>query len=163
MLIVKSVEAMDDKYLHHENQIYNHLYNLQEEYIPVCLSLVSLIKLYYYNSGIYKYFMFLSYSRQPVLRKLGEVSIGVANKILAALCRLYQHRVLHCDAEPRNVLYDKRTGICMIVDLMLAEFHARQPLGPINVNGRNRKRKWAPRKHETDVFAVEAQSLRASL
>jgi hypothetical protein len=37
------------------------------------------------------------------------------------------------------VLYDKRTGRCMIVDLMLAEFHDRQPLEPINVNGRKRK------------------------
>jgi hypothetical protein len=61
------------------------------------------------------------------------------------------------------VLYDKRTGRCMIVDLMLAELHARQPLGPINVNRRNRKRKWAPGKHEKDVFDAEAQSLRASL
>ncbi|KAH7008745.1 hypothetical protein EDB80DRAFT_576021 [Ilyonectria destructans] len=107
--------------------------------------------------------MFLSYGGRPVLKELGEVNTGVTNKILAALSRLHQHRVLHCDAEPRNVLYDKRTGRCMIVDLMLAKFHARQPLRPINVNGRNRKRKWAPKKHEKDVFAVEAQSLRASL
>ncbi|KAI3571963.1 hypothetical protein IWW34DRAFT_638275, partial [Fusarium oxysporum f. sp. albedinis] len=64
---------------------------------------------------------------------------------------------------PSSDLGKPRTGRCMIVDLMLAEFHGRQPLGPINVNGRNRKRKWAPRKHEKDVFAIAAQSLRASL
>ncbi|KAH6883900.1 hypothetical protein B0T10DRAFT_410677, partial [Thelonectria olida] len=63
----------------------------------------------------------------PSLKELGEVNTGVANEILTALGRLHQHRVLHCDAEPRNVLYDKRTGRCMIVDLMLAEFHAQQP------------------------------------
>lgn len=34
---------------------------------------------------------------------------------------------------------------------------------PINVNGRNQKRKWAPKKHEKDVFSVETQALRASL
>ncbi|KAH8729865.1 hypothetical protein BGZ61DRAFT_492039 [Ilyonectria robusta] len=107
--------------------------------------------------------LFLSYSGRPVLKELGEVNKDVANEILTALGRLHQHRVLHCDAEPRNVLYDKRMVRCMIVDLMLAEFHARQPLGPININGRSRKRKWAPNKHEKDVFAVEAQSLRASL
>jgi hypothetical protein len=70
---------------------------------------------------------------------------------------------LYCDAEPRNVLYNEGTGRCMIVDLMLSEFYARQPHGPINVNGRNRKRKWAPRKHGEDVFVAESQFLRASL
>ncbi|KAH7108961.1 hypothetical protein EDB81DRAFT_619048, partial [Dactylonectria macrodidyma] len=83
---------------------------------------------YYYDSGVYEHFMFLSYGGRPVLRELGEVDTGVTNEILTALSRLYQHSVLHCDAEPCNVLYDKRTGRCIIVDLMLAEFHARQPL-----------------------------------
>jgi tRNA A-37 threonylcarbamoyl transferase component Bud32 len=70
---------------------------------------------------------------------LPNFNADVANEILATLSRLHQHGVLHHDAEPRNVLYDKRTGRYMIVDLMLAEFHDRQPLEPINVNGRKRK------------------------
>ncbi|KAH7111594.1 hypothetical protein EDB81DRAFT_671407, partial [Dactylonectria macrodidyma] len=44
-----------------------------------------------------------------------EVNTSVANEILAAFGRLHQHRALYCYAEPRSVLYDKRTGICMIV------------------------------------------------
>ncbi|KAH7201277.1 hypothetical protein DER44DRAFT_669271 [Fusarium oxysporum] len=154
---------MDTKHLRYENKIYSHLQDLQGKIVPVCLGVVHLIKPYYYDSGVYEDFMFLSYGGRPVLRGLGEVNADITNEILAALSRLHQHGVLHRDAEPRNVLYDKRTGRCMIVDLMLAEFLDRQPLGPINVNGRNRKRKWAPRKHEQDVFAVEAQSLRVSL
>ncbi|EXL67606.1 hypothetical protein FOPG_16285 [Fusarium oxysporum f. sp. conglutinans race 2 54008] len=162
-LVAKGVEAMDTKHLRYENKIYSHLQDLQGKIVPVCLGVVHLIKPYYYDSGVYEDFMFLSYGGRPVLKGLGEANADIANEILAALSRLHQHGVLHHDAEPRNVLYDKRTGRCMIVDLMLAEFHGRQPLGPINVNGRNRKRKWAPRKHEKDVFAIEAQSLRASL
>ncbi|KAK2681990.1 hypothetical protein RAB80_003783 [Fusarium oxysporum f. sp. vasinfectum] len=161
-LVAKGVEAMDTKHLRYENKIYSHVQDLQGKFVPVCLGVVHLIKPYYYDSGVYEDFMFLSYGGRPVLRSLGEVNADITNEILAALGRLHQHGVHH-DAEPRNVLYDKRTGRCMIVDLMLAEFHDRQPLGPININGRNRKRKWAPRKHEKDVFAVEAQSLRASL
>ncbi|KAM6513630.1 hypothetical protein FALCPG4_016013 [Fusarium falciforme] len=162
-LVAKGVESMDTKHLRYENKIYSHLQDLQGKFVPVCLGVVDLIKPYYFDSGVYEDFMFLSYGGRPVLKGLGEVNTDVANEILTALGRLHQHGVLHRDAEPRNVLYDKRTGRCMIVDLMLAEFHARQPLGPINVNRRNRKRKWAPGKHEKDVFAAEAQSLRASL
>jgi hypothetical protein len=44
----------------------------------------------------------------------------------------------------------------MIVDLMLAELHDRQPLGPINGSGKSLKRKWAPRKYEKEVFTAEA-------
>ncbi|EXL39778.1 hypothetical protein FOCG_17630 [Fusarium oxysporum f. sp. radicis-lycopersici 26381] len=162
-LVAKGVEAMDTEHLRYENKVYNYLQDLQGKFVPVCLGIINLVKPYYYDSGVYEDFMFLSYGGRPVLKDLGKVNADVANEILAALGRLHQHGVLHHDAEPRNVLYDQRTGRCMIVDLMLAEFHDRKPLGPINVNGRNRKRKWAPRKHEKDVFAVEAQSLRASL
>ncbi|WXC45974.1 hypothetical protein QX201_005668 [Fusarium graminearum] len=115
--------------------------DLQGMFVPVCLGTVHLTKPYYYDSGVYKDLMFLSYGGRPFLKHSGEVSPGIANEILAALGRLHQHGVLHHDAEPRNVLYDKRAEGYMIVDLMMAEFHDRQPLGPINVNGRNQKRK----------------------
>lgn len=156
---------MDIKHLRYENEMYSHLEDLQGNFVPVCLGVVHLIKPYYFDSGVYEDFMFLSYGGRPVLKELRDVNADIANEILTALARLHQHGVLHRDAEPRNVLYDKRTGRYMIVDLMLARFHTRQPLGPVNVNvnSRNRKRKWAPGKYETDVFAAEAQSLRASL
>ena len=162
-LVAKGVKAMDTKHLHYENKIYRHLQDLQGKCVPVCLGVMNLIKPYYFDSGVYEDFMFLSYGGRPVLKGLREVSTAIANEILTALGRLHQHGVLHRDAEPRNVLYDKRTGRCMMVDLMLAELHTRQPLGPINVNRGDRKRKWASGKHKTDVFAAKAQSLRASL
>ncbi|EEU47048.1 uncharacterized protein NECHADRAFT_35371 [Fusarium vanettenii 77-13-4] len=163
-LVAKGVEIMDTKHLRHENKMYIHLRDIQGEFIPVCLGVIGLVKPYYFNSGVYKDFMFLSYGGQPVLKEFKEVSIDMANEILTALGRLHQHGVLHCDAEPRNVLYDEYTGRCVMVDLMLAKFHARQPLGTIKVNNsRNQKRKSGSGKQEKDVFAIEAQSLRASL
>lgn len=162
-LVAKGVEAIDSKRLCYENKIYDHLRDLQGKVIPVCLGTIDLIKPYYYDCGVYMHFMLLSYAGRPVLKALGKVNPSVTNEILTALGRLHEHGVLHCDAEPRNVLYNEGTGRCMIVDLMLSEFYARQPHGPINVNGRNRKRKWAPRKHGEDVFVAESQFLRASL
>jgi len=164
-LMAKGVEAVDTKHLRYENKIYDHLRVLQGKVVPVCLGTLNLIKPYYYDSGVYKYFMLLSYGGRPVLRELGEVNARVANEILTTLGRLHQYRVLHCDTELRNVLYDKHTGRYMIVDLMQAESHARRPLGSINVNGLTRKRKrgLTPWKHEEDVFTVEMQCLRANL
>ncbi|KAH6955974.1 hypothetical protein BKA56DRAFT_637925 [Ilyonectria sp. MPI-CAGE-AT-0026] len=117
--------------------MYDHVRQLQGTFVPP----------YYFDSGVYVRIWLLSYGGRPVLREMNEVKSSV----------------LHRDAEPRNVLYDRSSGRCMLVDLMLAEIHARQPLGPINGNGQSRKRKWAPRKHEPDVFAAEVQSLRVSL
>ncbi|KAM6513369.1 hypothetical protein FALCPG4_015798 [Fusarium falciforme] len=54
--------------------------------------------------------MFLSYGRRSVLKGLGEVNTDVVNEILTALGRLHKHGILHRDAEPRNMLCDKRTG-----------------------------------------------------
>ncbi|RTE69084.1 hypothetical protein BHE90_016537 [Fusarium euwallaceae] len=162
-LVAKGVEAMDAEHLLYESKIYSHLGELQGKFVPVCLGVVDLIKPYYLNSGVYEDFMFLSYGGRPVLKGLREVNTNVVKKILNALGRLHQHGVLHRDAEPRNVLYDKHTDRYMIVDLMLAKLRTRQPLGPMDVNKRNRKRKWTPGKHEKDAFVVEAQSLRASL
>ncbi|KAI6777617.1 uncharacterized protein J7T54_004900 [Emericellopsis cladophorae] len=109
-LVAKGVEAVDTKHLRYENKIYDHLRVLQGKVVPVCLGTLDLVKPYYYDSGVYKYFMLLSYGGRPVLRELGEVNARVANEVLTALSRLHQYRVLHCDAELRNVLYDKHTG-----------------------------------------------------
>ncbi|KAM0185932.1 hypothetical protein ACHAPI_011970 [Fusarium lateritium] len=161
--VAKGVEGMDAKCLQHENQIYDHLKVIQGTFVPICLGIVDLVEPYYYDSGVYEHFMLMSYGGRPILKESEEVEPGVVEKIITALGRLHQHQVLHCDAEPRNVLYDRRTGRCMIVDLMQAELHVRRPLGHIDVNGRNRKRKREARKLEKDNFAVEAQSLRAQL
>ncbi|CAM1508767.1 Fc.00g056150.m01.CDS01 [Cosmosporella sp. VM-42] len=162
-LVAKGVEAIDVEHLCHENEIYDHLQALQGSFIPVCLGIVDLIVPYYYDSGVYEHFMFLSYGGRPVLKELKGVDAGVARKISTALNRLHQHQILHCDAEPRNVLYDKRSGIFMFVDLMLAELHSRPPLGDINNNGQDRKRKRVAQKPGKDIFADEMQFLQATL
>ncbi|KAK3364319.1 hypothetical protein B0T25DRAFT_442563, partial [Lasiosphaeria hispida] len=52
---------------------------------------------------------------------------------------VHKLRVLHRDAEPRNILYDN--GNLMVVDFECAEFHGRQSLGSMAANGQNRKRR----------------------
>jgi hypothetical protein len=162
-LVAKGVEPMDAHSLRHEEKMYEHLRDLQGSYIPVCLGLIDLIKPYYYDCGVYEHFMLLSYAGRPVLAELRKVDGRITDQILAALEQLHKYRVLHHDAEPRNVLYDKRSGKCMIVDLMLAESCAKEALGVTDVNSRGRKRNWGLQKQGKDAFAAEARSLLASL
>jgi hypothetical protein len=124
-LVAKGVEVMDARHLRHENKIYDHVWSLQGTIVPVCLGVVDLIKPYYFDSGVYVHFLLLSYGGRPVLREMKEVRPNVVDQIIIALKRLHQNRILHHDAEPRNVLYDRSSGRCMLVDLMLAEIHIR--------------------------------------
>ncbi|KAI8397390.1 hypothetical protein FOFC_20662 [Fusarium oxysporum] len=50
------------------------------------------------------------YGGRPVLREMKEVRPNVVDQIIVALKRLHQYRILHHDAEPRNVLYDRSSG-----------------------------------------------------
>ncbi|KAI8722543.1 Protein kinase domain-containing protein [Fusarium sp. LHS14.1] len=158
-LVAKGVEAADRDQLLHENEIYNHLHDLQGRFIPVCLSTIDLILPYYYDGGIYMHFMLMSYAGRPVLYRLESIKPAIAENIMAVLSHLHEHRVLHRDAELRNVLYDDRTENCMMVDLMMSEVHMRQPSGG---NGMDVKNEWR-RKQEKDGFAREMQSLRGTL
>ncbi|KAH7176404.1 hypothetical protein EDB81DRAFT_37339 [Dactylonectria macrodidyma] len=164
-LVAKGVEYMDAEPLRYEKKVYDHVRDLQGRVVPVCLGIVDLIKPYYYDCGVYKHFLFLSYGGESVSRGLGEVNAGAVDEILMALGRLHQYGVLHRDVAPRNVLYDKLTGRCMIVDLMVSEIRTRKPLGSVYPSGQNQKKKTALRlrKEDKDVFAAEMQMLRWNL
>ena len=55
-------------------------------------------------------------------------------------------------------MYDRTSGNLMVVDFERSEFCARQPLGLISPNGRNRKRKHGVmQKHGLDDYTRELQ------
>jgi hypothetical protein len=161
-LVAKGVEGMDAALLRHENEVYDCIRALQGEYVPVCLGTVDLIEPYYFDSGVFKHFLFMSYAGRPVF-KSGQVKAGIVDKIVTAFTELHKCHILHCDAEPRNVLYDVRISRCMIVDFERASIHTRPPLGPISRSGQNRKRKRTLEKDKRDVFTIELQALQLSL
>lgn len=132
------------------------------ECLANCLGTVDLIEPYYFDSGVYKHFLFMSYAGRPVFKSV-QVKAGIVDKIVTAFTELHKCHILHSDAEPRNVLYDVRISRCMIVDFERASIHTRQPLGPISPSGQNRKRKRTLEKDKRDVFTRELQALRVSL
>lgn len=59
--------------------------SLQGKFVPVCPGVVDLTKPYYFNSGVYEGFLFLSYAERPVLKGLREVNTNVVKEVLIAL------------------------------------------------------------------------------
>lgn len=59
-LVAKGMESLDSARLQHENRIYGKLQAIQGKHVAVCLGNIDLIRPYYYNSGVYMHFMFLS-------------------------------------------------------------------------------------------------------
>jgi hypothetical protein len=161
-LVAKGVEGMDAALLRHENGVYDCIRALQGEYVPVCLGSVDLIEPYYFDSGVFQHFLFMSYAGRPVFKSV-QVNAGMANEIVTAFTALHKRHILHCDPELRNVLYDARISRCMIVDFERASIHTRPPLGPISPSSQNRKRKRTLEKGKKDIFTREVQSLQMSL
>jgi len=146
--------------LQHENEVYDRLQPIQGTYVPVCLGHINLVKPYYYDSDVYTHFMFLSWAGRPLSYCGDRVNAAQAVNAVAAIFKaVHELRVLHRDAEPRNILYDTDSGSLMVVDFERAEFDGRQPLGSVGANGVHRKRKRGIlQKQGKDEFASELES-----
>ncbi|KAL7789024.1 hypothetical protein V8C37DRAFT_386986 [Trichoderma ceciliae] len=117
-LVAKGMENLDYAHLQHENEIYDRLLPIQGKYIPVCLGRIDLILPYYYDCGVFTHFMFLGWAGRPIfeyaINQINTLNItDAATRIFKAIHKL---RVLHRDAEPRNILYDDQSGNLMVVD-----------------------------------------------
>lgn len=161
-LVAKGIEGMDAALLRHENGVYDCIRALQGKYVPVCLGTVHLIEPYYFDSGIFKHFLFMSYAGRPVFTSV-QVNAGIVDEIVTAFTELHKRHILHCDPELRNVLYDARISRHMIVDFERASIHTRSPPGPISPSSQNRKRKRTLEKCQKDIFTRELQTLQMSL
>ncbi|KAF2453121.1 hypothetical protein BDY21DRAFT_357348 [Lineolata rhizophorae] len=168
VLVAKGMERFYLGRLRHENELYDRLRALQGKHVPVCLGRVDLILPYYYDGGVFEHFMFLSWAGRPVFKCINQLSQpGVVDAVTTAFKELHTLGVLHCDAEPRNILYDADRSNLMVVDFERAKFYDRQPLGSISPNGQKRRGKRGmlqkqekddmSQKQEKDDFAQELQ------
>ncbi|KAG6164847.1 hypothetical protein E4U51_004785 [Claviceps purpurea] len=164
-LVAKAVGLCGGPPLLHEEKMYNYLRDLQGRFIPACPGRITLKGLFSgeaYTYGAFRHFLFLSYAGQPVLKALSKVDKSAVREVLDALAQLHQRRVMHRDAEPRNMLYDARTGRYMVIDLELSEPIDGGVPEAVDVHIQKGKRKWEDDK-ESEPFATESKSLFASL
>ncbi|KAL7919515.1 hypothetical protein ACQKWADRAFT_322919 [Trichoderma austrokoningii] len=114
-LVAKGVDASRIRRLRHEKGLYDRLATLQGKSVPVCLGISDLDLPWYFDGAILEHFMFLGWAGQPIQRCITPDM----NKTLI----IKELRVLHCDAEPRNILYDAEQRRVMIVDFDRAIFN----------------------------------------
>ncbi|KID62983.1 serine/threonine protein kinase, partial [Metarhizium brunneum ARSEF 3297] len=154
-----SVEGADLVCLQHEKDIYDHLQPIQGEYVPICLGIIVLAIPYYYDSGIWVHFMFLSWAGQPILDCVDPaMKAGIATAVAMAYRAVHKLRVLHRDAQPRNILYNTTSRGFMVVDFERAEFHCRRPLVSIEPNLNRKRKRRAVQKQKKNDFARELES-----
>ncbi|KAI1823894.1 hypothetical protein F4861DRAFT_539495, partial [Xylaria intraflava] len=158
-LVAKGVEEEHVARLQHENHVYDRLRTIQGQHVPVCLGMMDLVLPYYYNGGVFVYFLFLAWAGRLLPRQTTD---GVmVSKVSKAFKAIHMCKVLHCDAEPRNVLYDAHTGRFMVVDFERAKLIGREPLGMMSPN-RKRKHSTA-KKQKKDDFEEELSSVVSSM
>ena len=154
-VVAKGMESLDRELLQHENAMYDRLKDIQGTYIPVCLGNIQLVKPCHYDSGVYTHFMFLGWAGRALFECRGRLDeAAVADGVAKIFTAIHKRRVLHRDAEPRNVLCDEN-GKIMAVDLERATFHGRPPLGHVNPNSRTRSGKRGFKKLPRDEFSNE--------
>ncbi|KAK6206185.1 hypothetical protein QIS74_13604 [Colletotrichum tabaci] len=135
---------------------------IQGTHVPVCLGSVDLVLPYYYGSGVFEHFLFLSWAGLPLFDFINRTTkADIVNKVTAAYKRIHRLHILHHDAEPRNIMYDQKSGNVMIVDFERDEFRSRQPLCPLGPNANQRKRRRT-QKQGKDDFEKEQESVTGS-
>ncbi|KJK88393.1 hypothetical protein H633G_07733 [Metarhizium anisopliae BRIP 53284] len=157
-LVAKGVEGLDLACLQHENDMYDRLQPIQGKYVPVCLGTIGLVRPYYYDSGVYMHFMFLSWAGQPIFDSVDRaMKAGIGSAVSTAFKAIHNLRVLHHDAEPRNILYNTTSRGLMVVDFERAEFYGRQPLASIGPNENRKRKRWISQKQKKDDFMRELE------
>ncbi|KAF6783016.1 hypothetical protein CSOJ01_15938 [Colletotrichum sojae] len=115
---------------------------------------------YYYNSGVYEHFLFLSWAGRPLFDTVDQITkANIIKKVAVAYKEIHKLHILHRDAEPRNIVYDEGNGKVMIVDFERAEFYGRQPLGSLGPNAWNKRKLGGVKKPQKDDFTEEEESV----
>ncbi|KAH9436304.1 hypothetical protein MCOR02_005208 [Pyricularia oryzae] len=148
--VAKGVEMANLEFLQHEENVYNHLREIQGRHVPVCLGLMPLVLPQYCDGGVYKHILLLSWAGMPLSSSGGAVDkpFGIAS-ISKAIAAIHRFGVLHGDAEARNILVDRHHP--MVVDFERATIRDRAPLGLISAN--TKRKHGAPQKRDKDAFA----------
>ena len=162
-LIAKGVTESNLAHLDRENRIYNHISSLQGSFVPVCLGALDLKLPYYYNGGVYVRMLFLSWAGRPLFHYInGDSKALLQSKTIQALQALHDLRVLHQDAEMRNILYDVLQDRLMLVDFDRAQLRIREPLKSASPNLK-RKRESNKAVASDDCFDLEIQHATACI
>lgn len=96
--VAKAMKQADRQHLLQEANVYSKLHSLQGSRIPVCLGMLDLDLLYYYDYGIYTKMLILSWAGRPLHQYLNrENQIRMLDEVSKTLIACHKHLVLHKD------------------------------------------------------------------
>ncbi|KAK0764133.1 hypothetical protein N5P37_003528 [Trichoderma harzianum] len=153
-LVAKGMEGLDLARLQHEKEIYDRLLAIQGEYVPVCLGSIDLILPYYYDCGVYKHFLFLAWAGRPIFEYKNQInSLDLPDAVTRIFKAIHTLKVLHRDAEPRNILYDEHGGTLMVVDFQRSVFWKHQAQASVSGKDRQARKKHRElqKQHKLDM------------
>ena len=134
--VAKGAEQHNLEHLRHEHGIYRQLLLLQGNYVPVCLGLMRLRQVYYYSGAQLSYLLLISWGGRPLPAPANKEYRASFPKLAEeALAAVHLLKVLHRDAEPRNMLFDASRMKLMVIDFERSESCARQALSLMTANG----------------------------
>ncbi|PPJ53293.1 hypothetical protein CBER1_11958 [Cercospora berteroae] len=144
-LVAKGMDHAHKGYLEHEAIVYDQLQSLQGRYVPVCCGSVELDLPYHYDGVELRHILLLSWAGTSLAQLMvqdesfASMTPSYDERIRKAYEAIRALQVLHHDAEPRNMVYDGKTGQLMIIDFERSEIVPRQALCELSPN-RKRKR-----------------------
>ena len=134
--VAKGSEKRNLEHLRNERQIYQLLHAVQGIYVPVCLGLLELRRVYHYSGARLSHLLLMSWGGRPLSAPLNRPFQTDFPKLAeTALTAIHQHKVRHNDAEPRNMIFDMVSGRLMIIDFERSTSISRPALAPISSNG----------------------------
>lgn len=144
-LVAKAMVHHDKTRLKHEAAVYDRLRRLQGRYVPVCCGTVELQMPYHYDGVELKHILLLSWAGTSLAQlrvqdeQFASIQPSCDKQIRQAYEAIEALQVLHQDAEPRNMVYNDKTGQLMIIDFERSEIVQRPALLELSPN-RKRKR-----------------------
>lgn len=137
----------------HEKMVYEHLASIQGTHVPVCLGTIDLSSRPVWYDGIAEipFVLLLGHAGTPInwitnnKDKPAKVipKAGVPEAAADSLRAIHRLGVRHCDAFPRNMLWNPEVGRILFIDFERAKLCDERPapLGVVSLNrSRNAKR-----------------------
>ena len=133
--VAKGAKQDHFEHLCHERNVYHQLRPSQGNHVPVCLGLIKLRQIYYYHGVRLSCLLLMSWGGRPLAAPINRQYKSLFPKLAQeALAGVHQLKVLHCDAEPRNMLFDANRGKVMVIDFERSKLCMRQELSMTTEN-----------------------------
>ena len=168
-MVAKGVDRDTVGYLEHEKRVYARLEGVQGRNIPVCCGLIDLELPYIYDGTGLTHLLIMSWAgRSLAVLKSDELTSLPSPEELARQCRetmdaIHERSILHCDVEPRNMLYSPTSKSLMLVDFERSELDDRPALSELSSNRKRKRLDDGEGKNKRSRFTKEALSAESSM